>query len=256
MTRSKDRVLGRSEPLKRRRYALVDELNDEWQCLSAASSVAVKGWAELHACLAGCRQLADVTDAIRSAPDPVLGALLSETARGDVLAGRTVLQAMLGKLVRMTEVDAQAEVDDYVAELWNRICTYPLERRPARIAANLALDALKGVHERRARQGPCCVVPWPPDELVDLLDGLTARGRGSEPLPSDGPSAEGVLSLARASDLVSPDTARLLLSVYSEGLSGAEAATRHRTTPGSVRVRCSRAVRHLAAHAPFLLDAS
>lgn len=48
----------------------------------------------------------------------------------------------------------------------------------------------------------------------------------------------------------------LLRLVYLEGLTGAEAAARHGSTPGSVRVRCSRAVRKLSEHSVALTEAA
>jgi DNA-directed RNA polymerase specialized sigma24 family protein len=46
----------------------------------------------------------------------------------------------------------------------------------------------------------------------------------------------------------------MLHSVYVDGLSSAEAARRHLTSPGSVRVRSSKAVKRLAAHAAELAE--
>ncbi|MCW2811631.1 MAG: sigma-70 family polymerase sigma factor [Friedmanniella sp.] len=242
----------RQEP-ERRRYALVDELNGEWRCLVDQTSEAVQRWASTHAPLMGCHRVDDVLDAVRSRPDPVLGALVAEAGRGDVVAGRVVLQAMLGKLVRMAQVDAQAEVDDYVAALWGRIRCYPLASRPLHIASNLALDTLKAVHAERPHRSRVQVLPWPPEELGDLIDSEARDVSG--PLPAEAHlSVERVLSAARAANLLTSETAGLLVSVYGEGLSGAQAAVRHGTTPGSVRVRCSRAVRVLAQHSAVLAD--
>jgi DNA-directed RNA polymerase specialized sigma24 family protein len=48
----------------------------------------------------------------------------------------------------------------------------------------------------------------------------------------------------------------LLHSIYAEGVSGDRAARRFHTTAGTVRVRCSEAVRQLAAHAVELANAA
>ena len=62
---------------------------------------------------------------------------------GDQLAGRVVLQAVIGRMVRMAQRDPRAGIDDYLAQLWCAISSYPLQRRPVRIAANLSMDTLK-----------------------------------------------------------------------------------------------------------------
>jgi DNA-directed RNA polymerase specialized sigma24 family protein len=56
--------------------------------------------------------------------------------------------------------------------------------------------------------------------------------------------------------LIDDSDAALLQSVYAEGVSGDRAARRFHTSAGTVRVRCSSAVRQLAAHAVELADAA
>jgi hypothetical protein len=60
-----------------------------------------------------------------------------------------VLQAMLGKAVRVAGTmprrdairgDREEAPAWAIAALWQAIATYPVARRPARVAANLALD--------------------------------------------------------------------------------------------------------------------
>jgi hypothetical protein len=48
----------------------------------------------------------------------------------------------------------------------------------------------------------------------------------------------------------------LLRSIYADGMSGSQAARQFHTSAGMVRVRCSKVVRHLAAHAVELADAA
>ena len=83
--------------------------------------------------------------AVRADPDAVFAALLTEAAAGQPIAARVVLQAMLGKVVRLAQAHPDVGVDEFVSALWCRIRTYPLARRPPRIAANLALDTRKDV---------------------------------------------------------------------------------------------------------------
>src|SRR3954449_12847007 len=148
---------------------IVARLNAEWEWLQAAAEAEIEDWVHRALAFADCHGLDDVLARIRRDPDPTLGLLLARCADGDQLAGRVVLQAMLGKLVRMGYRDAAAEVDDYVAALWLLIPAYPLARRPRRIAANLALDTLKAVRRERAagrsadpRSDPRALVEPPP----------------------------------------------------------------------------------------------
>lgn len=230
----------------------VDALNAEWAVLTDVTGMRVEGWAGRHQVLAGCRSLPDVLDAIRRAPDAALHALLTEVAGGDQLAGRVALQTMLGKLVRMARTDRAATLGDYVAALWCQICTYPLAARPVRIAANLALDTLKAVQREQRWPGRERVTTWPPGEAwTAVCDGASAARRQGV-----GPAAPQVLQVARSERLIDRQTCDLLTTVYVDGLSGEHAAARHATTPGSLRVRCSRGVRQLARHAVALAEAA
>ena len=150
---------------------------------------------------------------------------------------------MLGRIIRMAGRDPSAGVDDYVSALWCRICAYPLAARPTRIAANLSMDTLKAVSAERRwlREGE--VTPWPPEVFWDeqhehLFVGRRVRVVG----------AADVLRAGRDRGVIDEPVHALLVSVYVDELTGSEAAARHWTSAESVRVRCSRAVRRLAAH--------
>ncbi len=232
----------------RHRYQIVDELNADWQRLVA--STGVPEFAGRHPVLR-CADLDAVLGAIRSEPDAVLGALLLEATAGSTLAGRVVVQAMLGKLVRMAQAQPGIGVDDFVAALWCRIRGYPLDRRPRRIAANLALDTLKDVlvDARRARLETS--MPWPPGEHLDHLMPARVVSDGSADV-----SAPAVLHAAARLGLIDPPTRAVLQSVYVDGLTSGRAGARHGITADLVRYRCSRAVRRMTAHAEELLDAA
>ena len=262
-----------SENTRRSRFALIDALNAEWstfdrdQGLASYGRAEIRRWVARHSALAGCQTTGDVLEAIRADPDPVLAGLImihqsdrvvtgtrAGQPTGSVsgeLAGRIVLQTMLGKLVTMARRDGRHGIEDYVGQLWSRIGSYPLARRPNRIAANLALDTLKAV-TRQATQAasPAGVVLVTARELE--LAGI-ARGNVKEPADLN---AHRVLRTAASLELIDEPTRRLLLSVYAEGLSSAEAACRHGLTPTTVRFRCSRAIRKLAAHAALIAEAA
>lgn len=268
-----DRALPWSVPRDHGRFRLVDALNTEWEALNGAGQVAahheeyVTRWSTQDPVLAGCRRPADVLATIRRHPDEVLGLLIGLRQRAGPspaaawyppggrdlamptameVAGRILLQTMLGKLVTMARRDRSADVEAYVGALWGGLDSYALTRRPRRIAANLALDTLKAVTRDRDRLQ---LVPVGSD--LDCLAGRGAADRDAAPSVS----APRVLRRACELGLIDDPTHRLLFSVYAEGMSGRQAATAFGLTPTTVRYRCSRAVRRLAVHAPELLGA-
>lgn len=234
---------------------IVRRLNAEWACWAedAAGEQACARWAAAASVLSGTRTLGQVLGLVSERPDEVLGVLVGAARAGDTLASRVVLQAMLGKLVRMAQVDRYAVVDDYVAALWCTVATYPLAARPRRIAANLALDTLKAVQRERRPPGDTAASPQAVSEDADLRPAALV-GFGRE-VPVD-LTAIRVISAAEHRQLLDPSTGALLHSVYAEGLSGRAAADRHRTSPAAVRVRCSRAIRALTDHAAVLAEAA
>ena len=176
---------------------------------------------------------------------------------GDQLAGRVVLQALIGRVVRMAQRDPRAGIDDYLARLWCAINSYPLRKRPVRIAANLSMDTLKAVSREHRWIGRGDVTLWPSSEsLEELLSpaGLDGSRRDSPP-PAD-IEARRVLEAASLLRLIDHSSAAVLQSVYVDGMTGAQAARRLHTSAGTVRVHCSKVVRELAAHAAELADAA
>jgi hypothetical protein len=227
--------------------ALCRALNHEWAELISDAAPVPAHWRCTRPALTGCPLLRDILPSVGARPDPVLHALLSLCVDGELLAGRVVLQAMLGKLVRMAARDLNAGLDDYLSAMWLQIRTYPLADRPARIAANLALDTLKDVR-RQTRVAPGIdVTPYPPSAFVDALF--------AHPGPDDdGDPARRVIQTAAQLGLINSDTEAVLISVYADGLTGACAAARHGKSPGAIRVQCHKAVRTLARHAQVLAE--
>jgi len=242
----------------RSRYAIVDALNRDWRDLGHRDRGTVLRWAQRHAVLADCSSLDDVLLVGQLNPDATLSALLTEVSNGDQLASRTVLQSMLGRLVRMAQRDSRAGVDDYVTAFWCVMQTYPLHARPVRIAANLSMDALKMLHKERRWLGQGSVTTWPPDAFLDetlhrpAATTEIAHGEADREMVT----ARGVLAAGHRLRLIDEPTRRMLHSVYIDGLTGSEAARRHRTTPGSVRARSSKAIKRLAAHGSRLVEAA
>ena len=239
-----------------REINLVDALNAEWIRL-ADEDDSVRRWVVAHPALTGCGNLHDVLARVRGNPDGIFMALLDECANGDDLAGRVVLQAMLGKIVTMAVRDRCAGVDDYVASMWSQIKTYPLRSRPQRIAANLALDTLKAVtaETRFMRGGE--VTPYPPDTFLEAMFdrywSQQALDHNSDVAHLD---ARRVLSAAGRLGLIDAKAQALLTTVYADEVGGQAAAELHHKSRGAVRFQCSSAIRQLARHAALLADAA
>ena len=241
----------------RGRFHIVDSLNAEWNLLAPDSRGSVRAWAEKHQALAPCRCLGDVLLTIRREPDAALSALLTEVVSKNQLAGRVIVQSMLGKLVRMAQTDQANEVGDYIAAFWCVLNSYPLAARPRKIAANLALDTLKRIRSE-GRSSRCLhVFPWPPSAQLDqAYEKMMRRESFDHQRAITRMTAAELLDSAVRLGSLSVESKRLLSSIYVDGISGKEAASRHQITAGSVRVRCSRAVKELQRHLPQLLSAA
>lgn len=142
-------------------------LVEEWVQLnqSPTSARAVALWRLLEPVFADCRELWHIPQMIDQADwdgkDEALAALIRLAQAGHSLAARTVLQCMLpalrnlqssyrGTYLRSSELSGhrpgldKAETEHFiVTECWELIMKYPLDRRPRKIAANLAKDTRK-----------------------------------------------------------------------------------------------------------------
>jgi DNA-directed RNA polymerase specialized sigma24 family protein len=242
---------------RRRGLSTVEALDREWQGLDRCHPGTVSHWAGRHEVLAAYCSFDDVLSGAGLYSDPVLAALLAEVSLGDQLAGRVVLQALVGRMVRMARRDPRATVDDYLARLWCAIGSYPLERRPVRIAANLSMDTLKAVSRERRWMGRGDVTLWPSTELLeDLLPPARLDGSGSDSRQPVDMEVRRVLEAGTVSGLINDSAGALLRSIYVDGMTSTEAARRFRTSEGMVRVRCSKVVRELATHSVELADAT
>jgi DNA-directed RNA polymerase specialized sigma24 family protein len=241
----------------RRGFGIIGALDQEWRELVCRHDGAVLGWAVRRAALAPFHSLDDVLSAAKQPSDHVLAALLAEVSAGDRLAGRVVLQALVGRMARMAQRDPRSGVDDYLVALWHVINNYSLARRPVRIAANLSMDTLQTVVRERSWVGRSDVrLCRATESLEELLGPAGLDGRPIDSAPLVELEARRVLEASSVLCLIDEPDAELLSSVYADGLTGAQAARRFHLSAGNVRVRCSRAVRRLAAHAVELADAA
>lgn len=231
---------------------LFDRLSLEWSELAVAGGTApaLRRWPETQPCLAGVTDLVDLLERIDRATategDALLLALVRLTHAGQQLAGRAALQAMLPKLARMRwsmtrgedrgwrrdEVEGQL-----VGAFWEVLMTYPVARRPRKVAANLALDTLRAVTRTRH---PTREIPVADADTVLRAHG----GEGAGPAPAVGDEAWALLRDALRHDLVPPEVVRFLATVHlvpAEEWDGDLAAL----SPAALRQRRSRAARRL-----------
>ncbi|MGN7157752.1 hypothetical protein ACTHRK_16855 [Dietzia cercidiphylli] len=77
-------------------------LNTDWDYVrtSASSRSRMALWRRSYPALAPHHDLDAILDAIRQEPNPPMAALITAHQSGDTLAGRVLLQAMVGRLVR------------------------------------------------------------------------------------------------------------------------------------------------------------
>jgi DNA-directed RNA polymerase specialized sigma24 family protein len=178
--------------------------------------------------------------------DRMLLALL-RLARTEALASRVVLQAMLPGLKRFAGVllkrgpngeepvlDREAVWELLFLEMLGRIKSYPIERRPRKVAANLLGDVKHGAYAEldRARHD-LEEVPEEPLEAELLLR------------PRPGVDVEGPLRWAVAAKAITAADAELLLLLGVDGLGLREAAERLGLSYNLARIRVQRARKRL-----------
>ena len=130
----------------------------------------------------------------RAAPaeaDRILVALVGPAAGGSELEARVLLQLLLPGVRRLARQwwvlgDRDERAAAAVAAVWQRICTYRLDRRPSKVAANILMDAAKELRRTAPKGGPTeelpaiCPAPDPQqpaaDELEQILDDAVHDG--------------------------------------------------------------------------------
>lgn len=196
-------------------------LDAEWEHL-AGSPVAVRTlvrWGQSEPALADFTDL----EALRAAAqdrdnlargDQILAALVrlaAITGHDDILATRVVMQLLIPGAVRLSNTLANLLGDPATSEalvfseLAIRIRTYPWQRRPHRIAANLLLDCRQQLTRAHRRTHPEIAVGLEP-----------TGGKNAEPSPESDSRLTllDLLSWARRHRILSTFEERLLLASY------------------------------------------
>lgn len=231
---------------------LFDKLDDEWvEVVVWAGAAGVPArWAAEDEALAPFAAGLDVLVAATEdratsaeAKDRVLSALARRVAVDEV-AVRTLVQVLLpgarALARRLGWMGPPAVCAGLVVpELWARVRTYPVERRPARVAANVLADV---AHVLLGSEGQSKVELVPLDDIdeADLVaEAEEVRVAADELL--------GVLAAAVAAGWLSAHAARLIATTRVFDVSCAEVAATEGIAPQSVRRRRQRAEAALAA---------
>jgi hypothetical protein len=131
--------------------SVFEMLESEWARLRTDRSAA-RRLAEVCAMAGGARSLGEVEAHVRSAgpedADALLLALVRLAVDGDGLAARVLLQLLLPGTRNLARRwwalgDHEERAAAAVTAVWQRICRYPVVRRPGRVAANILMDAAR-----------------------------------------------------------------------------------------------------------------
>jgi hypothetical protein len=126
-------------------------LEREWVRLRHGKGAA-RRLADVCAIAGGASTLAEVEGFVRGASaeeaDAVLLALVRRAVEGDELAARVLLQLLLPGTRNLARRwwaigDHEERAAAAVTAVWQRICRYPVARRPGRVAANILMDAAR-----------------------------------------------------------------------------------------------------------------
>jgi hypothetical protein len=229
-------------------------LNREWERLVAdpRAKASLSYWPEpanrfddLGAVLAATTREGGLSQADA---DQVLGAVVCHAATDD-LAARLVLQRVVSGLVlaavRRTRgrcPDRQRLFDDLVGTAWILIRTYPLERRPVKIAVNILRDAeyLTCVRPRRLRSSTERATDLAAAPLAAGLDGRPSQGRRH---PAD--ELAEVLAAGREAGMPGEDLT-LLRELYLDGRQSQDIARSLGVSPRTIYARRLAATARLA----------
>jgi hypothetical protein len=163
-------------------------------------------------------------------------ALVARAVEGDTLAARVLLQLLLPGVRRLARTwwalgDADERASAAVAAVYDRIRHYPIARRPARIAANVLMDAASDL--RRAARVASPRGPMPIDSIA-----------AEEPNPAI--ELAGVLADAVEGGLVTAEDAELIAASRIAGTPLATIAARRGAKLRTLQWRRKRAEAQLA----------
>jgi hypothetical protein len=225
-----------------------DLLDREWQQLKVDRGAA-RRLSDVCRLAGDARTLADLEVHVRaSSPvdaDAILLALVTRVIdRGDDLAARVLLQLLLPGTRNLARRwwalgDHDERAAAAVSAVYDRIRTYPLARRPGRVAANVLLDA-----SRQLRRSVPRVTTHASEDL-----GLHLHARDTEPTATNHASLELADALTDAVDdgIIDLRDARIIAQSRIGGQRIADIAARHQVGARTLWDRRHRAEQRLAA---------
>lgn len=237
--------------------SLYRHLLAEWVAIGQqpATRIALRRWGRAEPALANHQTPGDIVDAIDNADyagaDEILIALIRRFQSGHQLAGRILLQALLPKLCRLAHYSRDADYLDAarqtaIAEFWQVITDYNPDRT-RKVAITLALNTLRAItHHANTPEIPTAIIN-------DLAATTEPAPSVAEPeaatfeLTNDADLTQ-VIHWARRENAITDAEAEILTISYTHDTYGfTEAAHRFGITAATVRKRCERATRKLAA---------
>lgn len=228
-------------------------LESEWRRLGRDRSTA-RRLPEVCAAAGGVSSLADVERYVRQASpaeaDQILLLLVTRAVTGDELAARALLQLLIPGTRAMAHRwwaigDPEERAAAAVAAVYQRIRTYPLERRPGRVAANVLMDAARDLR----RSVPRVVSVPSADPATGRMRG-TNRHQAPEPTPEPAVELAEILQDSVSQGVLRADDAHLIARSRIAGDSVADIAERRGLHPRTLWDRRHRAEQALvAAHA-------
>ncbi|MFI9358657.1 hypothetical protein [Streptomyces lydicus] len=278
---------------------LVTRLNAEWEwlCADRGSADRVRSWMLGAGVLDEDQAPADLGElctllrkgAKRDEPgfiDAWMGVLLHRVSAGDErdgeLAARVLVQAMLPHACRMLRgcVRSGEDIEDVaqvvIASLWEVVRTFPIARRPRKVAAGLRLELWHRVSRELKRElAPseqldetwAAALPGgvePADAVEPALLAQAAEAAGLSAAVSaveelEGPRGEMVALLVWAleREVLTTEAASGICDHYREGApQDAATASAWGVSPVALRRRRSRAVARLRQAAPQWVEAA
>ncbi|MGH9213473.1 MAG: hypothetical protein ACRD2C_22790 [Acidimicrobiales bacterium] len=231
-------------------------LDHEWRRLRADRVVA-RALADVRAAAGGAATMAEVEAFVRQASPPeadqVLLALVRRAVVGDALAARVLLQLLLPGTRALARRwwaigDAEEREAAAVAAVYHRIRSYPIERRPGRVAANVLMDAARELRQciSRVITVPVTGASTPLDREPGSSFAGAERSTAS-PVPNPAVELAEVLRDAMHAGVVDPDDAALIARSRIGGERVADIAAHRGQRPRTLWDRRQRAEQALAA---------
>ena len=156
--------------------------------------------------------VARIWAADRTVADGLL-AVLARRARTDYVAARVLLQALRPGLRTLTRRlgHGKGGVDqELIAVAWELICTYPIERRPRSIAANILLDTRKRYIAATFRTDPWINLDDLADTAAVLVAAPSAEDEALDSEPASRQRVRDYLAAATTDGTITATTAEII----------------------------------------------